>query len=99
MQSEKKTEPYLVAQVKKRKGYCIKLLTKYFMGLPDRLVLLPMGYIVFVETKSQGDNPRPIQRLIHHKLRSIGFTVYVADSKEKLNSILEEYAKWYGAFK
>ena len=51
MQSEKKTERYLVTEVKKRKGYCIKLLTNYFTGLPDRLVLLPMGYIIFIETK------------------------------------------------
>lgn len=97
MQSEKKTEPYLVAQVKKRKGLCIKLLTNYFTGLPDRLVLLPMGYIIFIETKSQGDKPRPIQLLVHNKLKQIGFNVYVADTKEKVNSILDDYDKQYAA--
>lgn len=97
MQSEKKTERYLVTEVKKRKGYCIKLLTNYFTGLPDRLVLLPMGYIIFIETKSQGDKPRPIQLLVHNKLRQIGFNVYVADTKEKVNSILNDYDKQYAA--
>ena len=98
MQSEKKTERYLVAEVKKRKGYCIKLLTNYFTGLPDRLVLLPMGYIIFIETKSQGDKPRPIQLLVHNKLKQIGFNVYVADTKEKVNSLLNDYDKQYAAF-
>lgn len=99
MQSEKKTEPYLVAQVKKRKGLCLKLLSTYFIGLPDRLVLLPLGYIVFVETKSQGDKPRKIQLFVHDTLRELGFMVYVTDTKEKVNIILEEYDKWYGAFR
>lgn len=98
MQSEKRTERYLATEVKKRKGYCIKLLTNYFTGLPDRLVLLPMGYIIFIETKSQGDKPRPIQLLVHNKLKQIGFNVYVADTKEKVNSILNNYDKQYAAF-
>lgn len=98
MESEKKTERYLVAEVKKRKGYCLKLLTTYFVGLPDRLVLLPMGYIVFVETKSQGGIPRKIQLFVHNALREIGFMVYVADTKEKVNSILNDYDKWHSAF-
>lgn len=99
MQSEKKTEHYLVTEVKKRKGLCLKLLALYFIGLPDRLVLLPMGYILFIETKSQGDKPRKSQLHVHYKLRQLGFIVYVADTKEKINTILDEYDKWYTVFK
>ena len=99
MQSEKKTEPYLVAQVKKRKGYCIKLLTKLlYWGLPDRLVL-PMGYIVFRETKVPRIHPVKYNFLFTILYGELGFTVYVADTKEKVNIILEEYDKWYGAFR
>lgn len=91
MQSEKKTEDYLNAQVKKRKGLSIKLLSMYMLGLPDRMVLLPKGYIVFIETKSEGEKPRRIQSAMHDKIRQLGFTVEVADTKERIDEILATY--------
>lgn len=99
MQSEKSIEQFLVREIKKRKGFCIKLLATYFNGLPDRLILLPNKYILFIELKSEGKKPKPIQTIVHNKLRAIGFIVYVVDKQEQINNILYNYDKWYAETK
>ncbi|HHD7566826.1 TPA: VRR-NUC domain-containing protein, partial [Escherichia coli] len=50
-------------------------------SVPDRIVLLPGGRIVFVECKAPGKPPRPDQLREHERLRKLGFTVVVLDSK------------------
>lgn len=88
--SEKLIEKQLVKEIKAMSGMCIKLLTNFLVGLPDRLILLPGARIYFVETKSQGDKPRLIQVKIHKDIAKLGFDVRVIDSKEKLNDFIKE---------
>lgn len=88
--SEKVIERTLVAEVTKKGGLCIKLLTHMFIGLPDRMVLLPGGKIFFVELKSTGCKPRKIQEVVHDKLRALGFKVYVIDSIDGITKIMED---------
>lgn len=83
--SEKYIERSLVKYVEASGGLCIKLLTNHFLGLPDRMVLLPGGKIYFVELKSAGQKPRKIQTFVHNKLRDLGFTVLVIDNVEQIN--------------
>jgi hypothetical protein len=89
-ESEKVLEKMLVRKVKQLGGMCIKLETNYMAGLPDRLCLLPKAKIFFVEVKSTGETPDPIQRVIHKMLRRIGFTVYVADTSSLINKIIDD---------
>ena len=56
-------------------------------GLPDRLVL-HNGRAYFVEVKSQGKKPSPIQRVIHKKLEALCFPVSVIDTAEKLDNFI-----------
>jgi len=86
--SEKLIERTLNAEVKKLGGWSLKLLCQFVTGLPDRLVLLPGGIIFFVEVKSTGKKPTPVQRLVHEKIRRLGFRVEVIDSLKQLNQIL-----------
>ncbi len=85
--SEKRIERALQDLVKRKSGLCLKLLPFQFTGLPDRLVLLPEGRVLFCETKSTGDSASPRQKLVHRKLRELGFTVLIIDNLEKLNEI------------
>ncbi len=85
--SEKKLERVLQDHVKRKGGLCLKLLPFQFTGLPDRLVLLPEGKMLFCETKSTGDTASPRQKLVHTKLRELGFRVLIIDNLEKLNEI------------
>ena len=87
--SEKVIEAKLVAEVKKSGGMCIKLLCDQFSGLPDRMCLFPGGKIVFVELKSTGKKPRPLQIAIHNKFRALGFRVEVIDTIEGVNEFLK----------
>ena len=58
--------------------------------MPDRLVLLPDGYIAFVELKAPGKKPRPLQLARHRLLRRLGFPVYVIDREEQIGGMLDE---------
>lgn len=93
-ESEKLIERTLVNAVQQAGGLCIKLLTHLFIGLPDRLVLLPGGKLFFVELKTTGLKPRKIQEVVHNKLRALGFYVLVIDSTAIAKSIVDETSKY-----
>lgn len=88
-ESEKALERRLVDEVKKMGGFALKLTSQFHRGMPDRLVLLPYHTIVFVELKSTGEKPRPLQEAAMNKLISLGFRCWVIDSSEKLDFFLE----------
>lgn len=89
--SEKHIEKTLVSEVDKLGGWALKLPCVYVAGLPDRMVLLPDRVIFFVEVKTTGKKPTPIQKLVHKRLRLLGFDVYVIDSLELLYKTLNTY--------
>lgn len=89
-ESEKEIEKELVRKAKKLGGEAYKLTSPSVAGLPDRLVLLPDSHIAFVELKAPGEKPRKLQILVHEKLRALGFKVYVIDSKDKVQEVLDE---------
>lgn len=48
---EKEIEAKLVKIVRNAGGYCLKWVCPGWAGVPDRLVLLPGGRVIFVELK------------------------------------------------
>lgn len=84
---EKDVEKKLVEEVTKRGGIAIKLVK--IIGIPDRLILAPLGVCVFVELKKPGEKPRKIQEHWRKKIESLGFDVYVIDSFEKIQKLIE----------
>ncbi len=87
---EKILERKLVQVVKAMGGIAPKFVSPGYDGMPDRLVLLPMGRIAFVEVKRHGKNPRPLQKARHSMLRRLGFLVYVLDDETQIGGILDE---------
>ena len=87
---EKDIEKQLVNETKRMRGLALKFTSPGFVGVPDRLVLLPGGKLAFVEVKREGEKPRPIQNTRHKLLRKLGFKVYVLDSKKQIKEILDE---------
>lgn len=87
--SEKDIERLLVRKIKNNGGMCIKLISDYINGLPDRMCLLPGGRIVFVELKSTGQKPRKIQLYVHGVLRGLGFRVEVIDTLADVENFIE----------
>ena len=89
--SEKYLERELVKRIELLGGKCIKLVPFNCDGIPDRLCLVPLGILFFVELKSKGQKPRKLQLYWHRVLTNLGFDVYVIDSYEKLNELIIEY--------
>lgn len=87
---EKTIEHKLASTVKNMGGIAPKFVSPGFDGMPDRLVLLPMGKIAFVEVKRYGEKPRPLQEVRHGMLRRLGFRVYVLDDNRQIGRILDE---------
>lgn len=90
-EKEKATERYLNQEVKKRRGMSIKLLSMLYNGLPDRMVLMPGGKIFFAEIKSEGRKTTMIQNHVHAQLRKLGFHVYIIDTKEQVEQVIQRY--------
>ena len=86
---EKILEQKLVKAVKRAGGAAPKLVSPGLDGMPDRLVLLPVGMMGFVEVKAPGEKPRPLQQARHKMLRRLGFKVYVLDGEEQIGGILD----------
>ena len=87
---EKYIEKKLVAAVKDMGGIALKFLSPGVDGVPDRIVLLPMGRMAFVECKATGKKMRPLQVKRKRQLEALGFLVYCIDSVEKIGEVLKE---------
>ena len=71
---EKDIEKALTRMVGKRGGLCLKWVCPGWAGVPDRIVLLPGGRIIFVELKRpKGGVISPRQTWWTKKLNSLGF--------------------------
>jgi len=90
--NEKALEKKLRTEVTNLGGMCLKFSSPYYTGMPDRIVLLPFGKIIFVELKSPGEVPTERQEAVHQKLRDRWFAVYVIDSEDGLDRLVQHMA-------
>ena len=86
---ERDVEKYLIQQVKKSGGLCMKFVSPGMDGVPDRLCLFPGGKMKFVEVKAPGEKPRALQLARHNQLEKMGFPVAVIDLKEQVEDLLQ----------
>ena len=86
---EKTIEKKLILATKNMGGIALKFISPGLDGMPDRIVLLPGGRMGFVEVKSPGKVPRPLQEARHRMLRMLGFRAYVLDTVDQIGGILD----------
>jgi len=84
---ERDLEKQLIAKAKLAGGVAIKWTAPSMAGVPDRIVILPGGKIVFVELKAPGKRPSLIQQRTIEMLRELGASVSVIDSREGLDEL------------
>lgn len=90
---ENEVEAYLRRQVEKLGGLCLKIPADYMRGVPDRIVLLPHGVLVWVETKRpSGGRVSGSQLVVHEMLRRLGQQVVIVWSKEDADELLHRLA-------
>lgn len=74
--TEAQIERYLKKKVESVGCYCLKFTSPGFSGVPDRIILMPGGRVVFAELKTPGKTPRKNQKAVHRILENLGFTVF-----------------------
>ena len=79
---ERDIEKALIRKVKSLGGMCEKYTSPSRRSVPDRLVSLPGGRIIFVELKAPGKKPTPLQERDHAARRALGCDVRVIDNKD-----------------
>lgn len=86
---EGQIENYLAAESAKRHYLCMKFISPSTDGVPDRIIM-GKGLTFFVETKAPGEKTRKLQRSVIRKMMGYDAVVYVADTKQKVDTLLDE---------
>lgn len=89
--SEKVVEAHLHSEAKKRGWMALKLLPTFVRGLPDRILLIEGGRMAFIELKTTKERAFKLQRIMHERLRALGFEVYLIDTVAQVNDLIEKY--------
>ena len=85
---ERDVERYLRERVKQLGGRAYKFVSPGNNGVPDRIVMLPGGKLIFVELKAPGKETTALQDAQIDRISKLGQDVFVVDSKEKVDNIL-----------
>ena len=87
---EKDIERYFKTQLEKRGAIVWKFVSPGQAGVPDRVVLLPDGRVIFAEMKAPGEKPRKLQRAVFARMERAGHPVWIIDSREAVHKFMEE---------
>lgn len=92
MTRESSIETYLRKRVRDAGGLCIKLVPAGYVGIPDRLVLLPGGRVVFVECKKpRGGVVAPMQERWRDRLLDMGMPHRFVFTREDVDEMMETF--------
>ena len=86
---ESAIEAYLVRRVKQAGGVAYKWVSPGQIGVPDRIVMMPGGWIAFVELKATGGIVNAMQARQHVKLMKLGMRVLVIDSMAGVDKFVD----------
>ena len=87
---ESAIEAYLVRRVKQAGGRAYKFVSPGQRNVPDRIVMMPGAYSVFVELKAPGKKPTLAQAREHGRLIRMGMRVLVIDSMEGVDQFMDK---------
>jgi hypothetical protein len=86
---EKKIE-LAVCEYAKSKGWLVyKFTSPARAAVPDRIFISPMGKVIFVEFKREGQKPTPAQTREHQRLREQKVPVFVVDNVKDGETVVD----------
>lgn len=89
--SENEIEKFLVREIKKLKGLCLKFQSPSNNGVPDRVVIFPNGKIFFIELKRpKGGKVSSLQKYWLKKLKQYKVNVVILKNKDEVKGWLNE---------
>lgn len=83
----------LVEKVRAAGGICVKNTGEGAKGIPDRLCVLRRGRTVWVELKTPGKRPAPMQVRWIAALAAMGHIAVVVDSLDALDRFEEAFLR------
>lgn len=89
-ESERSVEKYLGRCVSERQGLCLKWISPGLVGVPDRIIILPGGHVLFVEVKTETGRLSPAQTACHRRMRMTGARVETVYGKVDVNKLMED---------
>ena len=95
---ESTIEQYLVKQCKEAGWQCYKFSSPAHRGVPDRIVCMPRGTVVFVEVKRPGGVLSKLQEQCHSDLLRLGQHVSIVWNKEDVDTFVNHWKAniaWY----
>jgi len=87
---ENSIEQYFVDSCKKQGWLAWKFASPSNRSVPDRMVLLPGGWVCFVEVKATGKGPSPAQASKHRQMAKLNHLVAIIDSKPLVDKFIDE---------
>lgn len=87
---ESTIEKALVRGIREAGGWAIKLTSPGNSGVPDRLVLMPGGRVIFVELKTDTGRLSTLQEFVHGRLRRLGMDVRVLYGMQAVRQFADE---------
>lgn len=85
---ERDIERALVGMVKRHGGLCLKWVCPGWSGVPDRIILLPGGRVLFVETKRpKGGEVAKLQEWWSRKIKDLGFQHLIIKNKMQITEL------------
>ncbi len=88
---ESDAEALLCKEIRKRGGMPYKFVSPGNDGVPDRLLLMPGGKVIFVEMKTEAGKLRPRQKIQIERIRERGFIVEAVHGKQEVRDFLKRY--------
>lgn len=85
---EQQLETHLCWAIRRIGGICWKFTSPGLTGVPDRICMMD-GKCVFVEVKTTGKQPRPLQIARMKELQRQGFTCIVLDHPDEIQEVCD----------
>ena len=87
-QLEKDIEKKLRLMVEHHGGLCLKWVCPGWSGVPDRIILLPGGRVIFAELKRpKGGKLERLQKWWRERLQALGFWAVVVWDDENIKTL------------
>lgn len=93
MGKEKNLENKLVRECKRIGVQCEKYPPIFWAGVPDRLLILPNGGVIWVEMKAPNGVLSPVQRKVHARLRALQHRVETLYTSEQVARFMLSLAR------
>lgn len=87
---ESAVERRLTEMLRKRGALCLKFVSPGNPGVPDRIILLPGGRVIFAELKVQDGRTGALQERQIARMRGLGADVRVLKGVEQVRGFVEE---------